>query len=194
MPFVGVYARFPQYRSRAGSVQIIEDRIDDCFLRSMNGKVLPRDSRDLHDIVSYLAFLSLGVPVGAQVEGQGFPRLQPLEGDTARGRTQYATTCVRCHGAAGEGTVVAPPLWGPQSYNIGAGMARVRTAAAFIRWFMPHDQPGTLTDQQAFDLAAFVNAQPRPDFASKADDWPNGDPPPDVAYPVKSAKAATSAR
>ena len=193
MPLIGVYARFPQYRARSATVEIIEDRINDCFERSMNGKALPRDGRAMRDIVAYLAFLSHGIPVGAQVTGQGVPRLDPVPGDTARGRELFATTCTICHGADGQGTNAAPPLWGPHSYNIGAGMARVRTAAAFIHQAMPFDKPGTLTPQQAFDLAAYINSRPRPDFVDKAEDWPNGDPPPDVAYPTKAA-AKTKAK
>ena len=194
MPFVGVYARFPQYRPRSATVEIIEDRINDCFERSMNGKALSRDSRPMRDIVAYLAFLSYGIPVGAQVQGQGLPRLEPLSGDTARGRELFKSTCTQCHGAEGQGgradsavAIVGPPLWGPHSFNVGAGMARLRTAAAFIRVAMPYDNPGSLTPQQAYDVASYVTSRPRPDFARKAEDWPNGDPPPDVAYPTAAA-------
>jgi thiosulfate dehydrogenase len=189
MPLIGVYARFPQYRPRSATVEIIEDRINDCFERSMNGKALARDGRPMRDIVAYLAFLSYGIPVGAQVEGQGIPRLDPLAGDTVRGRELFTTSCTICHGVDGQGTNAAPPVWGPHSYNVGAGMARVRTAAAFIKQAMPFDKPGTLTPQQSFDLAAYINSRQRPDFAEKAEDWPNGDPPPDVAYPTKAAAA-----
>jgi len=201
MPFVGVYARFPQYRPRSATVEIIEDRINDCFERSMNGKALPRDSRPMRDIVAYLAFLSYGIPVGAQVEGQGLARLEPLVGDTASGRELFKSKCTQCHGADGQGgradtavAIVGPPVWGPQSFNVGAGMARLRTAAAFIRVAMPYDNPGSLTAQQAYDVAAYVTSRPRPDFARKAGDWPNGDPPPDVAYPTNAAKKGKAKR
>ncbi|HEX6964459.1 MAG TPA: c-type cytochrome [Gemmatimonadaceae bacterium] len=186
-PLVGVYARYPQYSARSATVNLIEDRINDCFRRSMNGTPLAPDSRDLHDITAYLAWLSRGIPVGATVEGQGLMTLKPLRPDTIQGRMLYAATCVRCHGTHGEGTVVAPPLWGPESFNIGAGMARLRTAAAFIRHNMPYDRPGSLTDQQAFDIAGYVTSRPRPDLAGKENDWPNGDAPPDVAYPTRGA-------
>lgn len=192
MSLVGVYSRFPQYRARSGGIDLIEDRVNDCFERSMNGRALDRESRDMRDLVTYMAFLSRGVPAGARVDGQGVPALQPLRGDTTAGKQLFATTCSACHGTNGEGTVVAPPVWGPQSYNIGAGMARVNTAAAFIRAAMPQTAPGTLTPQQAFDLAAYINSRPRPDFARKADDWPRGDPPPDVAYPIKAKKAGAN--
>lgn len=188
MSLVGVYARFPQYRARSGRIDLLEDRINDCFERSMNGRALDHRGRDMRDMVTYMAFLSRGVPSGAGVDGQGVPALQPLRGDTSTGGQLYATTCSPCHGPNGEGTTVAPPVWGPQSYNIGAGMARVNTAAAFIRAAMPQTAPGTLTPQQAFDLAAYINSRPRPDFSRKADDWPRGDPPPDVAYPIKAKR------
>ena len=189
MSLVGVYARFPQYRARSGHVDLLEDRINDCFERSMNGRALPSNSPAMRDLVNYMAFLSRGIPAGARVDGQGVPMLEPLKGDTAAGRAQFAVTCVACHGPKGEGTAAAPPVWGPQSYNIGAGMARVNTAAAFIKSAMPLTAPGTLTAQQAYDLAAYINSQPRPDFARKEFDWPRGDPPPDVAYPTRAKKS-----
>jgi thiosulfate dehydrogenase len=188
MPFVGVYARFPQYRSRFGAAQIIEDRINDCFRRSMNGTALVPESRDMRDIIAYMAFLSLGYPVGAEVEGQGFPRVDPLPGDTTRGAALFATKCIACHGPDGQGSTVAPPVWGPNSYNVGAGMARVRTAAGFIKELMPQNTPRTLTAQEAYDLATYINTRPRPDFRGKEADWPHGDPPPDVAYPTTAAR------
>jgi thiosulfate dehydrogenase len=193
LPLVGVYARFPQYRARSGRVDLLEDRINDCFERSMNGKALDRGSPDMRDLVTYMAFLSTGVPAGARVVGQGVPMLDPLLGDTARGAAAFASTCSVCHGPDGGGTAAAPPLWGAHSYNVGAGMARIRTAAAFIRAAMPQTNPGSLTPQQAFDLATYINTRTRPDFARKSEDWPNGDPPPDVAYPTRAkGKAPTS--
>jgi thiosulfate dehydrogenase len=83
-----------------------------------------------------------------------------------------------------------PPLWGPGSFNIGSGMARVRVMAAFVRRQMPFDQPGTISPQQAFDVAAFIGAKPRPDFAGKERDWPNGDPPVDVSYRTTARRPA----
>jgi thiosulfate dehydrogenase len=186
--WVGVFARYPQYRARSGAIETIEYRVNDCFRRSMNGVALDLASRDMADIVAYLAFLSRGTPVGPPQPGARLQQWAAFKADTASGRQVFATTCVACHGPDGQGSVGAPPLWGPRSYNVGAGMARVRTAAEFIRHNMPFDQPGTLTDQQAIDVAAFVNARPRPDYRGKENDWPNGDPPPDVAYPTRAAQ------
>lgn len=195
MPYVGVYARYPQYRSRRAAVELIEDRVNDCFARSMNGTALDPAGADMRDIVAYLAWLSRGVAVGEPMRGQGLDSIvPPLAGDSARGAFVFVAQCVRCHGGNGEGGMVptspglsAPPLWGARSFNIGAGMARLRVTAAFVRTNMPFDAPGTLTPQQAFDVAAFVNAHPRPDFAGKENDWPRGNPPPDVAYRTKAA-------
>lgn len=182
--WVGVYVRYPQYRSRSATVETIEYRVNDCLRRSMNGVALSADGPDMRDIVAYFWFLARGIQVEPVRTSNRLAKWAALVPDTAAGARVYATICTKCHGPAGEGTAVAPPLWGPQSYNIGAGMSRLRTAAAFIRDNMPFDQPGTLTDQQAIDAAAFVNAQPRPDFPDKIHDWPNGDAPPDVAYPT----------
>ena len=194
MPWVGVYARFPQYRARSGYVQIIEDRVNDCFKRSMNGRALVPESREMRDIVNYFAFLSLGYPQGAEVVGQGLPPVAPVPGNEARGRAIYASKCAVCHGANGQGTQVAPPVWGPQSFNVGAGMSRVRTAAAFIKEVMPQNAPRTLSGQEAYDVATFITKKPRPDFKTKERDWPRGDPPPDVAYPTTAKRAKQGAK
>ncbi len=189
MPWVGVAARFPQYRSRSGELLDLGERIRGCFARSLNAAPPAHGSRDLVDIEAYLTWLSRGTPIGRETEGQGLPRLDPLPADTARGQAVYVAECARCHGArgeggpsTGEGLPRATPLWGPRSYNIGAGIARLSLGAAFIRAAMPYDRPGTLTPQQAFDVAAYVNSRPRPDFPGKELDWPNGDAPPDAAY------------
>jgi len=188
-PLVGVYARFPQFRDRSNSVAIIEDRVNDCFQRSMNGRALAYDSRDMRDIVAWLAFLSRGTPVHKDTTPRGIPLLAALTPDTSAGRAQFATTCAACHGMDGQGTPAGPPLWGPKSFNIGASMARLRTAASFIKYNMPNDRPGTLTAQQAFDLAAYVNSHARPDLAGKEDDWPRGDAPGDVPYSTRGRTA-----
>ena len=190
LSLVGVYGRFPQFRSRSDDVSLIEDRINDCFERSMNGTALRYDSRDMRDMVAYMAFLSRGVAVGASAPRQ--PAVPALTADTTRGASVFAANCTRCHGAQGEGTAVATPLWGPGSYNIGAGMARVRTAASFIKQNMPFGS-ANLTEQQAYDVAAYVDSRPRPDFRGKEKDWPRGDPPPDVPYRTLAAEAKARA-
>ena len=184
MPWVGSYARFPQYRARSGKVDLIEDRINDCFERSLNGRALAARGPDMRDIVAYLAFLSNGIPVGAQIEGQGLPRLNPRSGDLKHGVAVFAATCTRCHGANGQGTALAPPLWGARSYNVGAGMANIITAASFIYALMPIDRAQHLTEQQAFDVATYINTRPRPDFTRKVHDWPKGGKPEGADYHI----------
>jgi thiosulfate dehydrogenase len=192
--WIGVFAHYPQYRARSATIETIEYRVNDCFRRSMNGAALDPAGRDMTDIVAYLAYLSHGVPVEAPQPGARLQHWATFTADTAAGARVFAATCAQCHGPDGSGTAGAPPVWGPASYNIGAGMARVRTAAEFIRRSMPFDQPGTLTDQQAFDVAAYVNAQSRPDYRGKEGDWPNGDPPPDAAYPTRAARQKKPSR
>lgn len=188
IPFTGVYARFPQYRSRSGSVSRLEDRINDCFERSMVGTALAWDDPAMRDLVAYFAFVSRGIKVGDKVPGQGLPLGNATAGDTAAGATIYASTCTRCHGPNGEGTPLAPPVWGPNSFGIGAGMARLRSAAAFIRHNMPYDRAVTLTDAEAVNVAAYVVSRSRPDLIGKERDWPHGDPPPDAAYPTTAGR------
>lgn len=183
--WVGVYARYPQYRTRNAAVQTIEGRINDCFERSLNGSALSLDGRDMTDVVAYLWWLSRGSSVGSP-GAKGADRFAGLAGDPDSGRRLFATTCARCHGTAGGGTSLAPPLWGDSSFSIGAGMARPRTAAAFIRANMPFTAPGTLTDQQALDVATYITSQHRPDFPAKRYDWPQGGAPVDLPYTTRA--------
>lgn len=189
-PLIGVYARFPKFMDRSAAVIPLEDRINYCFTRSLAGTRLPSDSREMQDIVAYLAFLSTGVPVGARVRGEGMPKMPEMVGDTARGARLFATTCAICHGVDGQGNAPAfPALWGPASYSIGASMAREERAAAFIRRFMPQNKPGSLSDQEAYDVAAYINAKPRPDSPGKENDWPEGGAPSDVPYDTRGHTA-----
>ncbi len=190
MPWTGVMARYPQYRGRSDAVERIENRINDCFRRSLAGSPLPLESSAMRDIVSYFAHLSRGVPVGTRVTGQGIDSVKAVaRGDTARGRTVYAAQCARCHGANGEGALGTPPVWGAKSFTVGAGMARWRVSAAFIRHNMPNDRRESLTDQEAVDVATYLVARPRPDFRGKERDWPRGNAPDDAAYRTSSLKA-----
>ena len=188
-PLVGLWGVFPEYRSRTGRVETLTERVNDCFRRSMNGRPLPPGSREMTGVLAYIQWLSFGVPTGIAVDGRGFIDLPPpARTDPARGKVLFAAKCASCHGADGQGTRAAggvytfPPLWGPASFNNGAGMARETIAAAFIMTKMPLGQTGTLTADEAYDIAAYVTRQPRPEFAAKKSDWPKGGKPRDVPY------------
>jgi thiosulfate dehydrogenase len=188
-PWVGIWGLFPAYSERSSSVETLDDRINECFERSMNGKPLPRDGAEMRGILAYMAWLSRGVPTGAPMPGRGFPRIRPSrEPDATKGRQIYLAKCAACHRPDGQGIAgpddapVFPPLWGDRSFNIGAGMARIDTAAAFVRAKMPLGQGGTLSDQEAYDVAAYFTRQPRPDFAGKDRDWAKGGKPADARY------------
>lgn len=188
-PLMGVMARYPRFIDRAAAVVPIEDRINYCFTRSLAGSRVPNDSREMQDIVAYLSYISRGVPTGEHVRGEGFAQMPKLTGDSATGRRLFTDNCARCHGNNGAGIGPVPALWGPKSFSVGASMARVERAASFIRHNMPFDKPGSLTDQQAFDIAAYVTSMARPDQPGKESDWPSGDAPADVPYDTKGHKA-----
>jgi len=186
-PLVGLTGMFPEYESRSASVQSLEERINDCFVRSMNGRKLPSSSAEMVALLAYTAWLSQGVPTGTAVIGRGFKTVSaPNAADPVRGKALYGEKCGACHGANGQGapgpggSFVFPPLWGPQSFNDGAGMARTSIAAAFVQSKMPLGNAGTLSDQDAYDIAAYFTGQPRPAFVPKSRDWPKGRRPADA--------------
>ncbi len=195
-PFVGVSAFFPSYAPRAGKVVSLEERINGCFRRSMNGKPLPAESADMQAMVAYFDWMKNNTRPEDKVAGRGVGKVDPaIKPDMQNGRQVYARQCAVCHGDNGQGLtradgeLVYPPLWGEQSFNIGAGMARLYTAAAFVKRNMPigfHEKfplgQGGLSDQEAVDVAAYFSQQPRPDFPDKVKDWPKGGKPVDARY------------
>lgn len=192
LPLTRSYINYPQYRSRQARVQLIEDRINDCFVRSLNGRPLDNDGDDMKDIIVFLAWLGRGAAPADAAPAHDAAVLVHLDADTARGATVFGAKCARCHGASGHGIATYPPLWGPSSFNIGAGMARYRTSAIFVLYNMPFDQPNTLTPQQAVDVARYIGSRPRPDLAGKENDWPNGDAPTDLPYRTRAGSASAN--
>lgn len=188
-PWVAITARFPQYRARSAKMDTLVDRINDCFERSLNGKRLSENSREMTDMLSYMTWLSRGYAIGQDVAGSGMPKLElKIEPDKIKGKEIYAAKCASCHQPDGAGLfapdkkMIYPPVWGKNSFNIGAGMARLHTAAGFIKKNMPFAQGGTLTDEEAWHVAAYVAFQERPDFKKKNLDWSKGDKPKDARY------------
>jgi thiosulfate dehydrogenase len=186
-PFVGLWGVFPEYSSRDGRIDSLQQRINDCFLRSMNGRPLSLDSREMNAMLMYIQWLSTGVPVGASVAGRGMGAIDAaLKPNATRGKQVYIANCASCHVDNGSGIAnpaggyVFPPVWGSASFNVGAGMARTYTAAAFIKHNMPLGQGNSLSDQDAVDVADYVAHQPRPAFAAGKADYPKGDKPGDA--------------
>jgi len=161
--FLGIYAKFPQWNQRSHRFIALQDRLAECFLYSMNGRPPAYSSREMIAMTAYIAFLSRGAPVGTGFPDQDFVKLTPEHpGDVTAGAALYASRCVSCHGADGAGGLGIPPLWGPTSFNSGAGMNS--KMPAFVKANMPLGQGGTLSDQEATDVAAFVLSHSRPAF------------------------------
>ncbi len=188
LPIFGLFGLFPRYSSRLGADITIEDRVNSCMMRSMNGRELPTDSAEMQAIVAYIKFLSSGVAPGQVLSGLGAGAMPELKraADPVRGKAIYANSCLACHNTDGSGIrrslpttdlgYMVPPLWGPDSFNDGAGMARLITAANFLHFNMPHGADylnPQLSVEQAWDVAAFVISQPRPEKAGLDKDFPD---------------------
>jgi thiosulfate dehydrogenase len=168
-PLWAAYPMYPAYRKKNDHVNTIEERIQGCFTYSMNGSAPPSGSKELTAFVAYNYWLSTGAAIGEALSGRGYPKLAKAaeEPSVSRGEAVFKNNCAICHGANGAGTKVNakyafPPLWGENSFNWGAGMHRVNTAAGFIKANMPLGKPNSLTDQEAWDVAAFINSHERP--------------------------------
>ncbi|MFN4121933.1 MAG: c-type cytochrome [Flavobacteriales bacterium] len=179
-----VASTYPKFRARSGSEEDIYKRVNDCFERSLNGKPLAENSKEMQAIKSYIEFLGTNVPKGQKAEGSGLKDLAFLDraADPARGKIVYEEKCKSCHMANGEGVKLAdgseyiyPPLWGKHSYNDAAGLYRMSNFAKYVKYNMPlgatHQTP-LLSDEEAWDVSAFVNSQPRPSKKFPKD-WPD---------------------
>jgi len=207
LPLVGVAGMFPEYNRRAGRLISLPDRVVDCFLRSQNatghltGEAEPGDahgelpsptSKEVLALSAYITWISKGTPVGTNPTWRGqnaidSKALLPLDKlDKARGENVYMERCSSCHGADGQGVQIgtkkAGPLWGPDSWNDGAGAARIYTLAGIIRFSMPYLDPGSLSDEDAQHVAAFVNSKPRPSYPFKNQDYLADKIPVDAVY------------
>lgn len=168
-PLWAAYGNFPAFREKNGRMNSFEKRVQDCFIYSMNAAPPPMGGEVLLAVSAYAAWLAQGQRIGVSPPGRSFPAIAApaTPPEDARGRALFAEHCASCHGETGQGliegaTVVNPPLWGPNSYNWGAGMAQVDKAAAFIRANMPLGNGGSLSVQQAWDIAWFIDGQVRP--------------------------------
>jgi thiosulfate dehydrogenase len=179
----GVASTYPKFRERSGGIESIYKRVNDCFERSLNGKSLDTLSKEMQAISAYIKWLGKDVPKGEKPKGSGLLELAYLNraADPENGKKVYTLNCERCHSANGEGqpgmdagTYKYPPVWGEHSYNIGAGLYRLSRLAGYVKANMPQGatfENPQLTDEEAWDVAAFVNSQPRPK-KDLSNDWP----------------------
>ncbi|MBF0188309.1 MAG: c-type cytochrome [Magnetococcales bacterium] len=155
---------YPKWRSKNGRRNGIGLRIRECFVYSQNGIMPPENAPEVLAVAAYIHSLSYGQTIGRAPEGRGVPTLPStgFDPNPAKGRSVYQEQCAACHGENGDGTEAAPPLWGPYSYNRGAGMNRIDKAAGFIWANMPPGGERSLSHQEVLDVAAFLKIQYRP--------------------------------
>jgi thiosulfate dehydrogenase len=199
LPLLGAEAMYPSFQKRSNRMMTIEERIQGCFERSENGTAPPAGSDVLAALVAYMRWLAADEPRGVEAPWRARNRLDesrrvPIaELRVDEGERLYLARCAACHGLDGRGLVtdaggqdapVPPALWGPRSFNDGAGVARVYTLAGFIRWAMPLGAGGTVSDVDAQNIAAYIDSKERPSFPRKLDDYPDAGPPVDAVYYV----------
>ena len=182
--YTAVAATYPKFRARSGTAETIYKRVNDCFQRSLNGQALDSTSHEMLAIEAYIKWLGQAVPKGKSPKGVGLMKLKYLNraANPDSGRVVFMNKCQSCHGENGQGLPmpegngrIYPPLWGDKSYNEAAGLYRLSNFAGYIKANMPfgasYDNP-QLTDAEAWDLAAYINSQPRPKHPFLATDWP----------------------
>ena len=180
-----VYSTYPKFRPRRGSTETIVERVNDCFSRSLNGRNLDSNSQEMKAILAYMKWVGSGVPKSKAPPGSGILTLPFLDraADPVKGRVVYLTQCQRCHGPNGQGEYYPgtikykyPPLWGNNSYNTAAGLFRLSRFAGYVKCNMPFEvadyKKPVLSDEEAWDVAAFVNSQFRP-VKTFHEDWPD---------------------
>src|SRR5699024_5099986 len=180
---VGVTTAYPAFRPREDTIFTIEDRVNGCMKRSMNGEELDYESEEMRAITAYLQHVSEGVEKG-EAKWLGNETMEEVpEPDVDRGEELFGKkSCMNCHAAdgSGRGMTSGPPLWGEGSFNDGAGMNRLSDAAGFIQAYMPKFAPGSLTDQEAADLASYILSHDRPEWGGHDEDWEKGGRPTDI--------------
>jgi len=168
-PLWAAYTMYPAYRKKNNKVNSYAERLQGCFVYSMNGKAPAADGPIIAALTAYSYWLATGAPTGQEMAGRAYPNVPEPDGgyDLVKGEKVYTAQCAICHGANGGGQksdqdYVFPPLWRADSFNWGAGMHRINTAAAFIKENMPLGKGGILSDEDAWHVAAFMNSHERP--------------------------------
>lgn len=169
-PLWAAYVSYPAYRSKNGHVNTFAERLQGCFRYSMNGKAPPLGSKTLVALQSYAYWMSRGAPLDPKIAGRGYPKVPkpPEKASFVRGAKVYQAKCALCHGdhgqgqLANDGSAAFPALWGPDSFNWGAGMHSLKNAVPFIKANMPLGEGNTLTMQEAWDVALFMDSHERP--------------------------------
>ena len=182
--YSAVASTYPKFRPRSGSIETVARRVNDCIQRSLNGKALDTSCTEMNALVAYIEWVGSEVPTRTVPAGAGLVDVSLLNraADPDRGRVAFAKHCVSCHGSDGQGqrqadgfAYVYQPLWGDHSYNTGAGLYRLSRFSGYVKANMPlgavHDKP-VLSDEEAWDIAAYVNSQPRP-VKDLSGDWPD---------------------
>jgi thiosulfate dehydrogenase len=183
--YSAVYSTYPKFRDRSGSMETIYKRVSDCFERSLNGIAPDSTSKEYKAIYAYIKWVGQDVKKGTKPVGSGIEKLPFMDraADPVKGKQVYTAQCQSCHGSNGEGQLSLngtsyeyPPLCGEHSYNNGAGLFRLSNFAGYILSNMPfkqstHESP-KLTNEEAWDVAAYVNSQPRPQ-KDLSKDWPD---------------------
>jgi thiosulfate dehydrogenase len=182
--YMAVAATYPKFRARSGTAETIYKRVNDCFQRSLNGQALDSSSREMKAIEAYIRWVGQAVPKEKTPKGAGLMKVKFLNRAASpdSGQVVYVAKCQSCHGADGQGLAMPegngrryPPLWGEKSYNEGAGLFRLSMFAGYVKANMPFGasyQNPQLSDAEAWDVAAFVNSQPRPKHPFLKTDWP----------------------
>lgn len=182
--YFAVQSTYPKFRERSGTKENQIKRVNDCFERSLNGKGLDSSSVEMQSILAYIKWLGTDVPKKKSPRGSGIFKIKGLKRacDPILGKKVYELKCLSCHQADGQGVLAEnkksytyPPLWGKNSYNIGAGLFRISNLAGYVKYNMPFGvtfEKTQLTDEEAWDVAAFINSQPRP-TKDLSKDWPN---------------------
>lgn len=180
-----VFSSYPKFRDRSGATETIYKRVSDCFERSLNGTAPDSTSKEYKAIYSYIKWLGKDVKKGEKPVGSGIEKISYMDraADPIKGKGIYTAQCQSCHGANGVGQLSLnginydyPPLWGQHSYNDGAGLFRLSNFAGYVKSNMPlnqttHSNP-KLSNEEAWDVAAYVNSQPRPK-KDLSKDWPD---------------------
>lgn len=168
------YPKFRPHRPRGESSEDLFMRVSSCFERSLNGTSPAKGSKEMQSILAYINYVGGNVPKGEKAKGSGIYEVPLLSraADPIRGKMIYAKKCVSCHLENGEGQLAAdvksyqyPPLWGSHSYNSAAGLFRLSKFAGYVKANMPQGatyRGPLLSDEECWDLAAYVNSQPRP--------------------------------
>lgn len=162
---VGVTSEYPKYDDRNDAVITMEEKVNDSIMHTLNGEPISYDSEEMRSIIAFLTYISKGE---SYEEHQDDKTVEDFSNpDLDNGEALYEKKIKDAS---------PPDLFGKNSFTDGSTLSRMSVMTDYVKNYLPEDDPGSLSDQEATDAAAYILSQDRPEWRKDDPEWRSNKP------------------